>query len=135
MVAVCAGLVVSSPLLASGQDVIRDYESGAQGTGTIDRCYPPEDFNDALRIARADRAQYGAAVDAIRAKQAECQGTRATTTPVDVSEDDGGLSPLVIIGAVLLVAVAAGAAFLARNRRREDQFDDQDPTPPTDDRA
>ncbi len=120
--------MTASPLLASGQDVINDFAGGPQGGGTIEKCYSPQDFNDAIKIARSDKAQYGGAVEVIRAKQAEC-AANATTAPVDVKRSDGGVSPLIIIGAGLLVIAVAASALVARRRRHDQQFDEIDPPP------
>lgn len=108
-----ASLVLAGAAMAAPRDVVADYADDGQ----ISRCYPDADFTGALRIVRADQQQYGAAVDVIEAKQAEC--TRPGTATADVTRDDsgGGSTALWVVLVVVVVAAAGGAALVAARRR------------------
>jgi hypothetical protein len=112
-----AALVPSA--MGAGRDVLSDYEDN----GVINGCYTLAEYREALRIARADQAQYGSALERI----AEARATRVKrpgetceplpTEPAATEDDDSGVSPIlwVVIGLVV-VGVAMGAGALARRR-------------------
>jgi hypothetical protein len=108
-----AAFVVAGPAFAAGADVLRDYKEG----GVIDQCYSDAEFNDALKLARKDTAQYGAAPDAIAEKQIEC-AENPTAAPAATDSDGGGANTAlwaIVVGALAAGAVAFGVA--ARKRR------------------
>lgn len=123
--ACCASLFIAAPLGATGQDVINDYMSGPNGGGTIESCYTPKEFQQALVIARRDKAQYSGAVETIQEKQAECRNQPAVST-APAQESGGGSVMLWIIGGLLLVAAVAAAAVVGRKRQHDEQFADDD---------
>lgn len=127
MLCVVASLVGVAPLLASGQDVLNDYRGVDEPTGgTIERCYPDADFAEALKLARSDEAQYGAAIDTIREKRADCRTSKATTVPADNGDGGGGATTIAfVVGGLLLVAAAGAGAVVARKRRHDNQFDEE----------
>ncbi len=125
LVAACASLIIAAPLSATGQDVINDYMSGPNGGGTIESCYSPKEFQQALVIARRDKAQYSGAVETIQDKQAECRNQPAAST-VPAKESGGGSAMLWVVGGLLLVAAVAAAAVVGRKRQHDDQFADDD---------
>ena len=110
-------LGASATALADGRDVLADYEDN----GRIDACYTRAEFQEALRLARDDQRQYGAAVDVILdaqitnvARPGEPCGAPGATTAVPV-EDDSGSGLAIWIGlAVAVGAVALGAGAWAR---------------------
>ncbi|MDX6556487.1 MAG: hypothetical protein QOD86_2682 [Miltoncostaeaceae bacterium] len=101
--------------VASGQDILSDFEDNGQ----IDECYTRQEFQQALKLARADERVYGNAVDALEEAQVtnvarpgeECDATAGTNG----EGDDGGVGIGVWIGlAVAVGLVAAGAGAWAR---------------------
>ncbi len=74
-----SGLVLPAIGLADGRAILSDFEDNGQ----IDECYTRQEFQQALRLARADERVYGNAVDAIEEAQVtnvarpgeECQAT------------------------------------------------------------
>lgn len=119
LLSVClASLVLAGVAVASGQDVVADYDDN----GVVDSCYSEADFRDALDIVRADQQQYGAAVEIIQEKQAVCAGeTLAPGTQTEPAADDGdddSGAALWVILAVVVVGAAGAAAFVAARRRR-----------------
>lgn len=118
LLSVClASLVLAGLAVASGQDVVADYDDN----GVVDSCYSEADFRDALDIVRADQQQYGAAVEIIQEKQAACAGETLSpgtqTEAADDGDDDSNAAPWVIL-AVVVVGAAGVAAFVAARRRR-----------------
>ena len=115
VIATLAGLVIPAAALATGQDILNDFEDNGQ----IDECYTREEFRAALRLARADERVYGNAVDALEEAQVtnvarpgeECSAASGNTG----EGDDGGVGIGVWIGlAVAVGLVAAGAGAWAR---------------------
>lgn len=109
--------------LADGQDILLDFDDNGQ----VDGCYTLAEFDEALRLARADEQQYGAAVDIIaeaRVTNVERPGEPCgadeipAADPASDSDDGGGVSTGVVIGIIIVVAIllAIGAALIARRR-------------------
>lgn len=101
--------------VATGQDILSDFEDNGQ----IDACYTRKEFQQALKLARADERVYGNAVDALEEAQTtnvsrpgeECSGV----ADGEGEGDDGGIGIGVWIGlAVAVGLVAAGAGAWAR---------------------
>ena len=116
LLAVFAALAVMPvAALADGQAILNDFEDNGQ----IDECYTRGEFQQALRLARADERVYGNAVDALEEAQVtnvarpgeECSAASASAG----EGDDGGVGIGVWIGlAVAVGLVAAGAGAWAR---------------------
>lgn len=110
-----SGLVLPAIGLADGRAILSDFEDNGQ----IDECYTRQEFQQALRLARADERVYGNAVDAIEEAQVTNvarPGEECQATVTDSGEgDDGGVGIGVWIGlAVAVGLVAAGAGAWAR---------------------
>lgn len=114
---VVASLMLAGAAVSAGSDVIADYNDG---NGTIDRCYTEAEFAEALEIiaGSGDTQQYGNAAGAIQEKQAECANPSVSPNdlPAD-SDDDGSLLVPILIGLVVLGAVAGAVAVGVRRRK------------------
>ncbi len=123
MLVLLAGVIgAPAAALADGRDILLDFDDNGQ----VDGCYTRAEFNEALKLARADEQQYGAAVDIIleaRVTNIDQPGQPCgqeqipAAVPAD-DADEGGLSTGVLIGVIVAVgaALAIGAAVLARRR-------------------
>jgi hypothetical protein len=118
--ALVAVLALSASALASGRDIIADF----QDNGRIDRCYTATEFRQALVLANGEQQQYGALVDVLRAAEVTnlkrpgrpCHAA-APPTPVETGSTSAG-STLAWVGVGLAAAaVAVGVGALARRRR------------------
>ena len=100
--------------LADGQAILNDFEDNGQ----IDECYTRQEFQQALRLARADERVYGNAVDALEEAQVTNvarPGEECSAVDGECEGDDGGVGIGVWIGlAVAVGLVAAGAGAWAR---------------------
>lgn len=115
MAALLLSLALCASAVADGRAVLADLKDNE----VVDGCYSDADFRDALRLARADQAQYGAAVDLIQEKQIACSGGQVTPKPVDSADDgDAGVGPVGIAVLAVIVAGLGGVAYAAWARRR-----------------
>jgi hypothetical protein len=116
LLAVFAALaILPVAAVATGQEILSDFEDNGQ----IDECYTRQEFQQALRLARADERVYGNAVDALEEAQvtnvAREDGSCEGESPSTDAGDDGGVGIGVWIGlAVAVGLVAAGAGAWAR---------------------
>jgi hypothetical protein len=122
VIAVLALLALSASALASGRDVLGDY----QDNGRIDACYGRSEFREALSLAQDNQRVYGNAIDVIRdamdtnlARPGE-RCTAAQQAPDRAVDDSDGSGAALWIGlAVAVGVVAVGAGAWARRGGRE----------------
>jgi len=112
-VGVLAVLTMSHVARAGGAPVLEDYRDDGQ----IQGCYTDAEFSAALRMAPADLALYGVALDLIEQRQLECasSGPPVLEPPNSV---DAGTSNAWILGGFAIAGGIAGVVGLVFWRRR-----------------